>query len=159
MKQRGFTLIEILIVVAIIGILSSVILIGLGSARARARDARRIADLREVQNALELYYSKVGRYPDASEAARWGPVTENGTLEKVLRDAGIGVSKIPNDPLGGNSTYYYLYNEFSGEYYLGANLEEDNLVLNDDVDGVSVGSFSCDDINRSTQRGYCVQSP
>jgi prepilin-type N-terminal cleavage/methylation domain-containing protein len=61
--RKAYTLIEMLMVVAIIGVLASSILIGLGSARAKARDARRITDLKSVQTALELYYSKYGIYP------------------------------------------------------------------------------------------------
>ena len=49
------------------GLLSSVVLVGLGSFRTRGRDARRIADLREVQNALELYNLKNQQYPEETD--------------------------------------------------------------------------------------------
>lgn len=62
-KKTGFTLIELLVVVAIIGLLASVVLASLNSARAKARDARRRAELYELTNALELYYSQYGSYP------------------------------------------------------------------------------------------------
>lgn len=55
MKSKGFTLIELLVVVAIIGILATVVLASLGSARNKANDARRKADLRNISTALELY--------------------------------------------------------------------------------------------------------
>ncbi|MBY0294116.1 prepilin-type N-terminal cleavage/methylation domain-containing protein [Patescibacteria group bacterium] len=61
--SRGFTLIELLVVIAIIGLLSSVVLASLTAARARARDTRRVADLIQVRNALESYYSSNGAYP------------------------------------------------------------------------------------------------
>ena len=61
-SKAGFTLIELLVVVAIIGLLSSVVLVSLNSARAKARDARRTSDLRNVQLALEMYYDKYGTY-------------------------------------------------------------------------------------------------
>lgn len=65
-NQRGFTLIELLVVVAIIGLLSSVVLASLNTARQKGRDARRIADLKQLQVALELYYaSNSNAYPDA----------------------------------------------------------------------------------------------
>lgn len=54
-SRKGFTLIELLVVIAIIALLSSVVLAALSSARAKARDARRISDIRQIQRAIELY--------------------------------------------------------------------------------------------------------
>ena len=68
-KNRGFTLIELLVVIAIIGILAAVVLVSLNSARAKSRDARRLADVRQVMTALELYYNDNGGYPDATAGA------------------------------------------------------------------------------------------
>ncbi len=50
--QKGFTLIELLVVIAIIGLLSSVVLASLNSARAKARDARRVSDLKQIANMI-----------------------------------------------------------------------------------------------------------
>ncbi len=61
--QKGFTLIELLVVIAIIGILSAVVLVSLNSARAKSRDARRLADVRQIMTALELYYNDNNAYP------------------------------------------------------------------------------------------------
>ena len=62
-RSAGFTLIELLVVIAIIGILSSVVLASLNTARSKARDVRRRADLKQVQLALELYYDSNNSYP------------------------------------------------------------------------------------------------
>lgn len=62
--RRGFTLIELLVVIAIIGVLSSVVLASLNSARMKGRDAARIAGIKEIQKALELYYLTNTSYPD-----------------------------------------------------------------------------------------------
>ena len=56
-KQKGFTLVELLVVIAIIGLLSTIAFISLNRARAKARDAKRVSDVRELQSALELYYN------------------------------------------------------------------------------------------------------
>ncbi len=56
-------MIELLVVIAIIGLLASVVLLALNSARAKSRDAKRLADIRQLDTALELYYNDQGGYP------------------------------------------------------------------------------------------------
>jgi type II secretion system protein G len=65
-SKQGFTLIELLVVVAIIGLLATLSIVALNNARARARDARRVADIKQIQTALELYYNDQGSYPTAN---------------------------------------------------------------------------------------------
>ena len=62
-KKKGFTLIELLVVVAIIGLLATLSIVALNTARAKARDAKRVGDVKQMQTALELYYSDKGTYP------------------------------------------------------------------------------------------------
>jgi len=64
-NKKGFTLIELLVVIAIIGLLSTLAVVALNNARAKARDARRLSDIKQIQTALELYYSEIGQYPAA----------------------------------------------------------------------------------------------
>jgi prepilin-type N-terminal cleavage/methylation domain-containing protein len=64
-KQKGFTLIELLVVIAIIGLLASVVLLALNSARQKSRDAKRLADVRQIASALELYFNDNNAYPGA----------------------------------------------------------------------------------------------
>lgn len=61
--NAGFTLIEILIVISIIGVLSSIVISSTSESRARARDTYRLSQIREVQTALELYYAINQNYP------------------------------------------------------------------------------------------------
>ena len=61
--QKGFTLLELLVVVAIIGFLVSIVMPALDDARKKARDTVRISDMTQVQTALQLYYNTYGRYP------------------------------------------------------------------------------------------------
>ncbi len=60
---HGFTLVELMIAVGIIGLLASVSLVNVNSIRAKARDSKRLADIKEVQKGLEAYYVTNGYYP------------------------------------------------------------------------------------------------
>ena len=62
-KQKGFTLIELLVVIAIIGLLSTLAVVALNNARMKARDAKRVSDIKQIQTALELYYNDQNTYP------------------------------------------------------------------------------------------------
>ena len=67
-NKKGFTLIELLVVIAIIGLLSTLSILALNSARIRARDARRISDIRQIQTALEMYYNDNNDYPSTTSS-------------------------------------------------------------------------------------------
>lgn len=80
MANRSFTLIELLVVVAIIGLLASSVVANLSIARARARDARRKADLKTLQTALEVYLAEKDSYPSTlGIAGCTGAATSAGT--------------------------------------------------------------------------------
>lgn len=78
MKDRGFTLIELLVVISIIGLMSGIVIVPVNSARAKARDVKRIAEIRELMIALELYHDSNGHYPasidcDQCASGSWSP--------------------------------------------------------------------------------------
>lgn len=66
-KRFGFTLVEVLIVVALIGLLTTVAVLSVQNRRASARDTKRVADIKKIQTALESYYYNQGHYPDTEE--------------------------------------------------------------------------------------------
>lgn len=143
MNKKGFTLVELLVVVAVITILATALLVGFGGARARGRDARRVSDMRNVQNILELYYAKNGYYPNVTTGdcpTRWTALTN------AVTGAGVA-TKLPTDPLPGHEQYCYASSaaSVSQNYTLRAKLEnDDHAALNDDIDGTSNG-IGCDD--------------
>ncbi len=86
-KQKGFSLFELLVVISIIGILTAVITVSFSSAQKRGKDASRIQTLNNIQKAAELYYAVAGQYPDGSlwsQNAKWQypPTTGQVFLEK-----------------------------------------------------------------------------
>jgi prepilin-type N-terminal cleavage/methylation domain-containing protein len=66
-NKKAFTLIELLVVIAIIGLLATLSVLALNNARAKSRDAKRVADIKQMQTALELYFNDKQSYPTSSE--------------------------------------------------------------------------------------------
>lgn len=155
MNKRGFTLIELLVVVAIIGILASIVMVSLSGARAKARDSKRISDIKSIQLALSLYYSDYGMYPKNIYAlTSAGAAPDNGL-------AGNYLPAVPADPSGSvsctsgseASCYKYVAMKASAtascnattrvpiSYHLGAVLENSgDQSLTQDIDFDSVNA-------------------
>lgn len=136
MKNKGFTLIELLVVIAIIGILSSVVLASLNSARQKARDVKRISDLRQLQTAIQLFYENNNSgYPSA--------LTEANLVTPRY------IPAIPIPPVGGGDTAYKYSPIGIGctDYHIGITLEyEKHEVLDSDIDATAIsGTNQCPD--------------
>jgi prepilin-type N-terminal cleavage/methylation domain-containing protein len=112
-KSRAFTLVELLVVIAVIGILSAVVVLNTNSAKAKARDAIRISDITSIQRALELYKTDKGSYPEEC--------TTTGSCYLSYDADGAGkfidtftdyypTGQIPNDPKNVWPYGYVYYN-------------------------------------------------
>lgn len=134
MNKRGFTLIELLVVIAIIGLLSTMSVVALGSAREKSRDSKRLSDIKQVQTALELYYTDQGAYPTATDITLGTDSyvclsnTETGFTTANCDNAYMGL--VPADP--GSNTY--VYDSDGTAYTITATLEGgvNGLGTNDD---------------------------
>ncbi|GIW64933.1 MAG: hypothetical protein KatS3mg092_0866 [Patescibacteria group bacterium] len=115
-KKKAFTLLELLIVIIILGVLSSFITSNFLISLKKGRDARRKGDLEQIQRALELYYEDKRAYPSNISFGQSLTDTETGK---------IYMNKIPNDPSGNSYKY-----ESDGTYYkLYACLENNQQIL------------------------------
>jgi type II secretion system protein G len=142
-KKQGFTLIELLIVVAIIGLLATMAIIGLTTANQRARDSKRVADVKAIVSALELYWNDNAGYPLLNNAVV-GDIDTWGELNTALT---AYVNQLPTDPYAQDTpksaTYFYTYlmdTSTSNKYYVGARLETaSQQSLSQDIDTASAG--------------------
>ncbi len=162
-RASGFTLIELLVVISIIGLLSSIVLTSVNSARAKARDARRIADLNQIRTALEFYFDANGYYPQAD--CGWDcngyRVSFDSRWDALAADLAPYMPTLPKDPLNnggcppwGAGCHTYAYgnvgrNSQRVQYDLTANLEDTN---NANRCGVKGWHFYFDN------QGWCPQS-
>ena len=62
-NKKGFTLVELLVVISIIGVLAPLVVTNLNEARARARDSRKKTDMAQLRTALQLYYNTYQKFP------------------------------------------------------------------------------------------------
>lgn len=86
-KRLGFTLVELLVVISIIGLLATSAFIGVSYSAKRARDTRRKADLRQLQKAVELYYDENQTYPNTS-GSWYGTCAGSGNVVSGVTGAG-----------------------------------------------------------------------
>ena len=109
-KRSGFTLIELLVVISIIGLLASVVLISLNSARQKSRDAKRIADVKQLATALELYFNDYGGYPPTSSVLAPGYVGQIPTAPTpVDGTCSVASNTYTYTQLGSGASYTYRF--------------------------------------------------
>jgi prepilin-type N-terminal cleavage/methylation domain-containing protein len=148
---KGFTLVELIVVISIVGILASIVFANFGGARAAARDDIRKANLKELQLAIQLYKAQNGVYPKAdptcspSGDSRWfGPGANTGPqfnssnmtacanyINGIAPDM---IASLPQDPKtqGGGLGYYYRSDGTNYKLIARGSVESDKITTADD---------------------------
>jgi prepilin-type N-terminal cleavage/methylation domain-containing protein len=134
--KLGFTLVELLVVMAILGILTVITLGNFRTSQIKARDAQRKSDLRQIANALEAYFNDRAGYPEASGGkikacgcgngeltCDWD--TETNNREFCDKNNTVYMSKVPGDPLS-DPEHGYCYESDESYYRIYAILENSN---------------------------------
>jgi len=112
--KQGFTLIELLVVIAIIGLLSTLSIVALNQARARSRDARRIADIKQIQTALEMYYNDNNAYPATAIAGGMIGSSSNPYMTIIPAAPTPPDNTTGDDCTATTNTYAYTGTTFNG---------------------------------------------
>lgn len=137
-RNKGFTLVEILVVATIIGLLASVGIFSYVQFSKQSRDAKRKSDLEVVRSAVELYRSSNNTYP---LSVTWGgDICDPGGCVN-----GTYLQGVPNDPKASTDATYY-YTSDGSDYTLGASMESSSTSTCGDCNS-GAGTQSCN---------YCV---
>ena len=104
-SKRGFTLVEMLAVVAIIALLAGMLLPALSKARIRARVAKAKAEMLNIRVAIEQYYADYSTYP-----TEWN-MADGVALDKLKEDTKSYISSVPTDPFDSSNPYQYYCND------------------------------------------------
>lgn len=142
--QKGFTLIELLVIISIIAFLVAAVLLALQGSRAKARDAKRVADIKQIITGLDLFFASCGTYPIETTALTLDQTIKlytgntSGCGNKTGSDANNGgfgattggnviiglMQASPNPPDGsctdspGSNPYTYTSNDTGSTYTL-----------------------------------------
>lgn len=116
-KQTGFTLFEMLVVISIIAILSALVSLSFSSAQKKARDSRRLQDMKTIQTSAEQFYSQNGYVY---------PVGTNTPDDWTTSSGQVVLNIFPSDPKGIGWTQYYYPGNVGSTYCACAAVESVN---------------------------------
>lgn len=158
-SNKGFTLIELMVVVAIIAVIAGTITVATGGSRAKARDAQRISDVSQLKLAIQFFADRCGQYPSTLSTS-----ASNGCPTGVT--LGNYISTVPTPPAGASqSAYDYSTVTTSSvvtNFILHAKLEKPNAAAQRGLSSNPSGSWSpslsytCSSAESSLD--YCISS-
>lgn len=110
-------------VIAIIGLIAAIVMVSIGNAKAKNRDARRMADMKQISNGLNLYINQTGRYPQPYASIT---ITGSDAFSTNLITSGA-MQAVPKDPLNSGSNIYTYTSANGSTFTLGFYLETNTI--------------------------------
>lgn len=109
MKTKGFTIVELLIVIVVIAILAAITVVAYNGVQGRALDSRRLSDIKKIQQGIELYRIQNGVFPPVANTADWetSHVAGSNFLNPLVTSGTM--SAVPLDPVNDSTSYYRYY--------------------------------------------------
>lgn len=162
-KQKGFTIVELLIVIVVIAILAAITIVAYNGIQASARDSGRISKVTAIAKAIELYYVNNNRYPPIQDAigteSTCGSQTENWghcDRNRILADSLAPYMTIDPTSLS-NATqgnYYYHYTSQSADNFQSYGL----MVWLEGDGGASDGGYYANAYEVGSKPSYCMST-
>jgi general secretion pathway protein G len=113
-REEGFTLVELMVVVVIIGLLATVVVLNVLPSQDRARIEKARADIGRIEQALEMFRLDMGRYPTTDEGLDALVLPPSDPRLSANYPDGGYINRLPDDPWGGQ--YQYLFPGENGRF-------------------------------------------
>ena len=120
-NKSGFTIVELLIVIVVIGILAAISMVAYSGVQQRARDSTRKQDLAAIAKAVNLYHADNGQYPPTQVG--WCTQVSNPVYPQFKDALSRYISKIPQDPIQAGEPKDYFYRNYGSSFVLYAQVE------------------------------------
>ncbi len=162
-RNSGFTIVELLIVIVVIGVLAAIVIVAYNGITVGARDAGRIQTLNQLQKAIELYYANEGRYPPiahglgnestcGSQTENWGHCDRTKTLTDALAPYATFDPEQLTSATQGNK--YYTYDSQSDDNYQSYGL----MVYLEGDGGADDGGYFSNGYEVGQNPSYCAST-
>ena len=148
LNNFGFTLVELLVVISILGVLATIALASFRSSQARGRDAERKSDLKQIVSSLELYYSDYGKYPSSLGGKILGCPSTSQTsctwgLGSFTDGKTVYFRVLPKDPTASYTYFYRIVDSGTSQKFQIFAYIENTQDLSRITTGYSCGTVLC----------------